>query len=96
MEKGIALYLDENSLLWNRHYVNHVNEHSNAMLTDVLKRTHTHAMIIGHNTVPSITSLYNNKLWIVDVGLSRAYKDTNLEILEIINDTTFNIIQAVK
>ena len=96
MEKGITLYLDDNSLLWNRYYVNHVNEHSNAMLTDVLRRTHTHAMIIGHNTVSNITTLYNNKLWIVDVGLSRAYKNTNLEILEILNDSTFNIIQAVK
>ncbi len=96
LEKAADLYLHELSLLWNRHYVNHINEESYAMLNDVLKRTHTHAMIIGHNTVPSITTLYNNKLWIVDVGLSRAYTNTNLEILEIINDTTFNIIQAVK
>lgn len=95
-QKTMPLFVDSESLLWNRHYVNRVNEETDAMLSNVLQRTQTHAMIIGHNTVPHISTLYNYKLWIVDVGLSRAYTNDSLEVLEILNDKTFNIIQAVK
>ena len=95
-QKTLPLYVDGDSILWNRHYVNNINEESDAMLTNILQRTNTHAMVIGHNTIPHIASMYNYKLWIVDVGLSRAYTNNSLEVLEIINNNTFNIIQAVK
>jgi hypothetical protein len=95
-EKTLPLFVNGDSLLWNRHYVNNVNEESYVLLNNILQRTNTHAMVIGHNTVQHISTLYNFKLWLVDVGLSRAYSNTNLEVLEILNDKTFNIIQAVK
>lgn len=63
------------------------------LLDDVLKRTECVAMIIGHNTIANITNIYNRKLWITDVGLSRAFATNNVEVLEILNGTTFNVIK---
>lgn len=82
------------SILWNRHYVTKHTQESSNMLDYVLEKTNSIAMIIGHNTLEHITSLYNNKLWVTDIGLSRSFSNRNLEVLEILNEREFNVIQA--
>lgn len=87
------LFVEQTSLLWNRLYIHGETALMEQFLNDVLKKTECIAMIIGHNTIPNITNMYNKKLWITDVGLSRAFANDNIEILEILNGTTFNIIK---
>lgn len=95
------LFVEPTSLLWNRMYIEGLHDpssHENMKmgLEQVLHHTGTIAMIIGHNPMEHITPLYNMKLWITDVGLSRSFSSNNLEVLEILHGNTFNIIQAVK
>lgn len=90
------LFVDQTSLLWNRLYVQGDTAIMQNLLDDVLKRTDCVAMIIGHNTISHITNLYNKKLWITDVGLSRAFATNNIEVLEILNGNTFNVITLKK
>ena len=86
------LFVEQTSLLWNRVYIqgdNAMEEH----LDNVLSRTGCIAMIIGHNPISNITHIYNRKLWITDIGLSRAFPNQNIEVLEILNGHTFNVIK---
>jgi hypothetical protein len=55
--------------------------------------------------MPQITPLYNFKLWLTDVGLSRSFSNENLEVLEILNGGSpipennyqpFRVLRAVK
>ena len=87
------LFMDGSSLLWNRDYLEGQKEEE---LQNVLQVLGCKAMIIGHNPLPNIATLYNGKLWITDVGLSRAFSNDNLEVLEILNGNQFRIISAVK
>lgn len=87
------LFIEQTSLLWNRLYVQGDTSLMESHLDDVLKRTDCIAMIIGHNTISNISNIHNRKLWITDVGLSRAFATDNIEVLEIINGTQFNVIK---
>lgn len=89
------LLVEPSSLLWNRSYLQN-NDVMEKHLDTVLKRTHCIAMIIGHNTLQNITHIYNRKLWITDIGLSRAFANNQIEVLEILNGTTFNVITHKK
>lgn len=86
------LFVEQTSLLWNRLYIQGDPE-MEIPLDNVLSRTNSIAMIIGHNPIPNITNIYNRKLWITDVGLSRAFPSENIEVLEILNGTHFNVIK---
>ena len=64
-------------------------------------------MIVGHSPQfmygKGLNSTCNNKLWRVDVGMSRAFGELNnndretlnrrVQVLEIINDTEFRIVE---
>lgn len=87
------LFMDASSLLWNRDYLEGNKE---TELRNVLQRCGCSSMVIGHNPIEHITPLYGGRLWITDVGLSRAFSNTNLEVLEIRNGKEFRTIMAVK
>jgi len=102
MEK---LFVDPLSILWNRYYLENNNLYSDSLLKDILAMTECNHMIIGHNPMQHITALYDYKLWITDIGLSRSFSNNSLEVLEILNGgipdisndhRPFRIIQAVK
>ena len=87
------LFVEPTSLLWNRLYLQADTAIMAKQLDNVLSRTDCIAMIIGHNTIANITNVYDRKLWLTDVGLSRAFSNSNVEVLEILNGTTFNVIK---
>lgn len=87
------LFVEQTSLLWNRLYLQADTAIMAKQLDNVLSRTDCIAMIIGHNTIANITNVYDRKLWLTDVGLSRAFSNSNVEVLEILNGTTFNVIK---
>ena len=99
------LFMSELSILWNRIYLNQSNPNMERILVNTLQRTQCNYMMIGHNPMPEITPLYNLKLWLTDVGLSRSFSNENLEVLEILNGGSpipennyqpFRVIRAVK
>lgn len=89
------LFLDQTSLLWNRLYIQGDTSSMEQLLDDVLRRSDCKAMIIGHNPISNITNIYNRKLWITDIGLSRAFSTNNIEVLEILNGSIFNVISKL-
>jgi hypothetical protein len=49
-------------------------------------------MIVAHTVHPRITPRCDNKVWAIDVGMSRAYGG-NIEVLEIVNDETLKVLR---
>lgn len=91
------LFIESSSLLWNRVYLENLHAPIlRSALDHTLQNTGSIAMVIGHNPIEHITPFYDGKLWVTDVGLSRSFSANNLEVLEIRNGNTFNIIQASK
>lgn len=100
-----SLFVDEMSILWNRFYLEQMGPNAEQVLNDVLKHTNSTQMIIGHNPLQNITTFYNFKLWVTDIGLSRAFSNEGLEVLEILNGgipsetnnhQPFRVIRAIK
>tara|TARA_B110000444_G_C18786743_1_gene570311 strand:+ start:113 stop:967 length:855 start_codon:yes stop_codon:yes gene_type:complete len=65
-------------ILWTRD----INENE---LEYVLNNNKCSYMFIGHNTVDKVT-LYKNKLWLTDTGISRAYGKENYQYIDISNN----------
>ncbi len=52
-------------------------------------------MIVAHTVQESITARCDEKVWAIDVGMSRYYGG-DLQVLEIIDDEIISIIQSSK
>jgi hypothetical protein len=77
--------INESGILWNREYVDmqQTPEVLGTVLTNVLLRTGCTCMFIGHNTIDTIHSVDDDRLFFVDAGLSRSYPFDRMQILEI-------------
>ncbi len=100
-----VLFIDDNSILWNRLYLEQMGPNMEQALQYVLENTNTKHMMIGHNPLSNITPFYNLRLWETDVGLSRAFSNDSIEVLEILNGgeaceqndfKPFRVIKAIK
>jgi len=100
-----SLFINEMSILWNRFYLEQMGPEAEQVLNQVLQNTNSTQMMIGHNPMKNITPFYNFKLWVTDIGLSRAFSNEGLEILEILNGgisceennhQPFCVIRAIK
>lgn len=82
--------------IWSRTYSSgpeHPNENECKMLDEVLKKTNTKYMVVGHTVqTQGINSACNGKVWRIDIGLSKAYNSAKPQVLEIKNNT-FNILK---
>lgn len=99
------LFVADTSILWNRFYLEQMGPEAEQVLDEVLQKTNSTQMMIGHNPLPHITPLYNFKLWVTDIGLSRAFSNEGLEVLEILdggvpsnenNYQPFRVLRAIK
>ena len=90
----------DNSLLWNREYGKDVLEGETCKNLDLLlKKLGCKSMIIGHTPQEKINSRCQEKVWRVDVGISRCFlmKENNIQILEILDDgKKINILDVKK
>ena len=77
----MELFAVPDSILWGRDYLNTDMEED---LDYVLKATGCTALFVGHTVVGNITPLYGGKLWLMDVGMSRAIQNSPCQILQII------------
>ena len=92
--------INENSILWNRTLYHMLPDEASieSIMDNILQRTYSICMFVGHNTVESIKGIANNKLFFVDAGLSRSYPFNRVQVLEIqrINNIdSINIIELI-
>lgn len=52
-------------------------------LPEVLARTLSSAMFIGHNTMPEVTAAADGRLWLTDAMFSRAYGSDGFQVLNV-------------
>ena len=99
------LFVADTSILWNRFYLEQMGPEAEKVLNQVLQQSNSTQMMIGHNPLKNITPFYNFKLWVTDIGLSRAFSNEGLEVLEILNGgisceennhQPFRVIRAIK
>jgi len=76
------LFLGPMSILWNRQYTT-CSAENKGLLENVLARTNSRTMYVGHSVVPQIMAMYDRKLFFVDTGLSRAFNAPTPMILEV-------------
>jgi hypothetical protein len=81
------------SILWNREYPHliHSPDVLTLVLSNVLSRTQSTAMFVGHNTFDNIQWDDNNRLFFVDAGFSRSYSTDRIQLLEINSSITQNV-----
>ena len=83
-------------LLWNRFFTSNICPSKKILLDDTLNKLNINldkpgGIVVGHTIQDNIHSLYNNKLWTVDTGMSIAFGPKNntndrIQVLEIIDD----------
>lgn len=82
----------DDSVLMSRHFPEDVDENDCVMLEESLKLLNAKRMIVAHSVQDSITVRCNEKVWAVDVGMSRYYGGP-LQVLEIIDDDILSVIE---
>ena len=84
-------FLSDYSILFNR-YLGDLKITQTKMEESLEKLDATH-QFVGHTIQDNINSQYDDKLWLVDVGMSDCFVNyNNIQVLEIINNEKFNII----
>ena len=89
------LFLNQNSILWNRTYSSDILLKKNSLieqsLDKMLKNYHAKHIIVGHTPQNGIKIKFNNKVICIDTGMSEAFgrkinKMERIHFIEIISD----------
>jgi hypothetical protein len=92
-EPDSALGVDDGDrVMWTRQFSANVTSADCAVLEESLKILGARRMIVAHTVHPEITSKCNERVWAVDVGMSRAYGG-QVEVLEIVNDSKLRVLR---
>ncbi len=84
-------FLSDYSILFNR-YLGDLKISQTKMEESLKKLDATH-QFVGHTIQDNINSQYDDKLWLVDVGMSDCFVNyNNIQVLEIKNSESFKII----
>lgn len=73
--------LSEQGIIWTRAYSSDY-EDLETIINEVLQRTSTQAIFVGHCTVPNVT-LVKNKVILTDTGLSRSFGTQKFQYIDI-------------
>lgn len=82
----------DDSVMMSRHFSEDVDENDCVMLEKSLQILNAKRMIVAHSVQNSITARCDDKVWAVDVGMSRYYGG-DLQVLEIIGDGILSVIE---
>lgn len=86
-EPDSALGVDDGDrVMWTRQFSASVTSGDCALLAESLKILGARRMIVAHTVHPEITARCDDRVWAIDVGMSRAYGGS-VEVLEIIDDS---------
>jgi len=82
----------EDSPIWSRKFSFDMG--SQKELDQILDKTNSKKMFVGHTVVDEIKSKYNDKFWITDVGISSSFPGTTIQMIEIdFENGNLNIIE---
>jgi len=84
----------DDNVMMSRHFSEEVGSEECAMLDASLKILGARRMIVAHTVQESITSNCNEKVWAIDVGMSRYYGG-KVEVLEIVNDEVAAVLPVL-
>jgi hypothetical protein len=83
---------DGDRVMWTRQFSRNVDESDCAVLDQSLSILGAKRMIVAHTVHPTITPRCGDKVWAVDVGMSRAYGGP-IEVLEIVEDRELTVLR---
>jgi hypothetical protein len=83
---------DSDRVMWTRQFSSNVSDLDCQSLDESLRILNAKRMIVAHTVHAEITSRCDDKVWAVDVGMSRAYGG-DIQLLEIINDEPVAILK---
>jgi Calcineurin-like phosphoesterase len=89
-----ALLLSPEGIVWTRTYAEMAvkGEDLCSVVNEVLARTDSTCICVGHNTVNTITQTCNGRLWLTDAMFSRAYGSDRMQVLQITDGTKYQIM----
>lgn len=82
---------DSDRVMWARHFSSRVDSFDCQMLQLSLDLLGAERMIVAHTRHPQITAYCDQKVWVLDTGMSRAYGG-QIQALELINDEVTRIL----
>lgn len=82
---------DGDRVMWTRQFSSNVDEEDCEVLAESLRILGARRMIVAHTVLPEITARCDDRIWAIDVGMSRAYGGP-IQVLEILNDRTLRVI----
>ncbi|HMA92805.1 MAG TPA: metallophosphoesterase [Polyangiaceae bacterium] len=85
-------YDDGDRVMWTRQFSSGVDVSDCALLEQTLSMLGTKRMVVAHTVQPTIRSLCNEQLWIIDVGMARYYGGP-IEVLQIEDDTYLTVLR---
>ena len=92
-EPDSALGVDDGDrVMWTRQFSANVTDADCALLEQSLKLLGARRMIVAHTVHAEITARCDERVWAVDVGMSRAYGG-HVEVLEIVNDSQLRVLR---
>jgi hypothetical protein len=83
---------DGDCVMWTRQFSSAVDPADCATLSESLALLGAKRMIVAHTVQAAITGYCDNKVWAVDVGMSRHYGGP-IQVLEIVNDETLTVLR---
>jgi hypothetical protein len=83
---------DGDRVMWTRQFSSAVDDRDCAELQESLAILGAKRMVVAHTVHPRITPRCDNKVWAIDVGMSRYYGG-DMEVLEIVNDEVLTVIR---
>jgi hypothetical protein len=92
-EPDSALGVDDGDrVMWTRQFSDGVTSADCAILDESLEILGARRMIVAHTVHEQITARCNERVWTVDVGMSRAYGG-RVEVLEIVDDSKLRVLR---
>lgn len=82
---------DSDRVMWARHFSSRVDSFDCEMLQVSLDLLGAERMIVAHTRHAQITAYCNQKVWVLDTGMSRAYGG-QIQALELINDAVTRVL----
>jgi hypothetical protein len=83
---------DGDRVMWTRQFSSGVDAADCAVLDESLRILGAQRMVVAHTVHKEITARCNERVWAIDVGMSRAYGG-QVQVLEIVNDTTVRVLK---
>lgn len=83
---------DGDRVMWTRQFSSMVDATDCAVLDQTLAILGAKRMIVAHTVQTTITGYCDNKVWAVDVGMSRHYAGP-IEVLEIVDDEVLTVLR---